>query len=152
MIRMGDWEPEIAIEFTAHPEFLVIVRHMVGCLAEHAGFSAEDAMQLVLCVDEACSNSIQAIQEKEGSRPKTKVRLVIQNQPTCICFSVHDSGSDFTHHFEKAVALPEGMECAKKRGYGLQIIKTFMDEVHYVHHPEAGNHLRLTKYLPTAQK
>ena len=149
MPRSGERYSEIAIEFTAQPNMLVVVRQLVNCMAEHGGFSANDAMQLELCVDEACSNSIRAILEKEGPSPVTKVRVEFKLQTTRLCISVHDSGNDFTHHFQKAVAISDNCDMTKRRGYGLQIIKTFMDEVHYVHEPEVGNRLHLTKYLPT---
>lgn len=140
--------PDVTVEIAARLHHLVHLRHLVYCMAEDLGFSAADATQLEMCVDEACSNSIRAIQDKEGENAKTKVRIDFHFQSNGICITIYDNGSDFSNFFENAEVLTEIFDCKRRRGYGLQIIKTFMDEVRYVHTPEVGNRLRLTKYLP----
>lgn len=120
---------------------------MVNSLSNDLGFSEQDAMQLEMAVDEACANSIASIQEKEGDTPETKVRLEISVQQHCLRLAIVDSGNNFREQYEKAVPFHEETDRTRERGYGLQIIKTFMDEVHYIHDPNYGNKLILTKYL-----
>ncbi len=141
----------IAIEIDASPQFLVVVRHVINCLAHHLGFSEKETLQLEVCIDEACSNSIQAIREMEGEQPYTKVRVELLIDSECLRVKVHDRGKDFSTKFNKAVPLTDFSDRTKMRGYGLQIIKTLMDDVQYQHQPEFGNSLQLIKYFTRTQ-
>ncbi len=139
--------PDIAVEICPKHQLLVLVRQMVNALAENLGLSKEDTLQLVLCVDEACANSIQAVQEIGSENPAEKIRLEIKVQPESLHVTIIDCGKDFTHSLQKAGPLSDDTDRTKKRGYGLQIIKTFMDEVEYVHEPGSGNKLSLMKRI-----
>ncbi len=142
-----DIQPEIAIEMMPRLSNLVLIRQLINSLSDDLGFPEDDALQLEMAVDEACANSIASIQEKEGTAPVTKVRLEISVQQHCLRLAVVDSGDNFREQYEKAVPFHDNTDRTRQRGYGLQIIKTFMDEVHYIHDPRIGNKLILTKYL-----
>ncbi|MEW6234799.1 MAG: hypothetical protein AB1656_05375 [Candidatus Omnitrophota bacterium] len=65
----------------------------------------------------------------------------------CFRLAINDGGSDFSKEFAMAVAFHENTDRTRRRGYGLQIIKTFVDEAHHVYEPNLGNKLILTKNL-----
>lgn len=152
MAQNDDSCRELSIEINAHAQFLTVIRAFIGCLSKEMHFSPEESFQLEMCVDEACANSISAIQENEGTNPASKLRLDIQINSTYMQITIHDSGSDFSHHFHKAIPLSEKSDRTRMRGYGLQIIKTFMDDVQYVRDPQAGNQLHLIKYFSESQE
>ena len=77
---------------------------------------------------------------------KRGVRIEITLLEQGLKIAVVDRGRDFADHFEKAVPFHDGTDRTRHRGYGLQIIKTCMDEVHYSHETDRGNRLVLTKY------
>ncbi len=137
----------IAIEIDACPQYLVVVRHVVNCLAHHLGLPEKDALQLEICVDEACANSIQAIRDMEGKNPLTKIRLEVDVCSECLRINILDKGKDFSNSFRRAVPLSDITDRTRRRGYGLQIIKTLMDDVQYQYEPELGNSLQLVKYF-----
>jgi len=119
----------------------------MNCLANHLGIPEKEALQLEICIDEACANSIQAIRDIEGNNPSTKVRIEVKICVESLRITVRDKGKDFSTSFNKAVPLSDFSDRTKKRGYGLQIIKTLMDDVQYQHEPEMGNSLHLVKYF-----
>lgn len=139
--------PDFTIEIAPKPVNLVLVRQMINSLADNMGLSEECALQLEMAVDEACANAVASIREKEGERSSSKIRLEISALQHCLRVAIADSGDDFREQYEKAAPFDERTDRTRRRGYGLQIIKTFMDEVHYIHDPHIGNKLILTKYL-----
>ncbi|MDX9755359.1 MAG: ATP-binding protein [bacterium] len=147
MSEMPHPKQDISLEITAQPQYLSVIRHFISCLAQELNFSTEEALQLEMCVDEACANSICAIHDKEGPEPKTKVKVDILIDPSSLKITIHDSGKDFSPHFQKALPIDEHTDRTQFRGYGLQIIKTFMDDVQYDRDPAAGNHLHMIKYF-----
>lgn len=138
--------PDLTLEVPPHPANLAVVRMMIGLIAEAIGFNETEALELELSVDEACSNSIAAMQETEGEAAAGGVRIEITILEQGLKIAVLDRGRNFADHFERAVPFHEGTDRTRPRGYGLQIIKTCMDEVHYFHEAERGNRLVLTKY------
>ena len=138
---------DLSLEITAQPQFLTVIRLFVGCLVKEMNFSEQEAIQLELCVDEACANSIDAIQEKEGPEPTTRLHVDFTISDEYLKISVQDIGKDFTQSFQKALPMSEKTDRTQMRGYGLQIIKTFMDDVQYIHDPSLGNTLHLIKYF-----
>jgi len=147
MSHQGDLLPDVSLEIAPRLSNLALIRKIVNSLSVYMGFSEDKAMQLEMAVDEACSNSIASIQEKEGDPPQTKVRIEICFHEHCLRLAIIDGGDDFSEEFALAVPFHEHTDRTRKRGYGLQIIKTFVDEAHHVYEPSLGNKLILTKYL-----
>lgn len=140
-------EPDIVVEFAAQPQYLALIRTFIGCFCSHLGLASEEALQLEICVDEACANSIEGIQALEGTHPKTRIRIELTLHDNGVQLSVVDQGRDFSYHFRKAAPLADYSDRTRRRGYGLQIIKTLMDDVHYSHDPGLGNRLSFVKYF-----
>lgn len=137
----------IVIELPPQSAYLVLIRHFICSIAQHMGFESADVHQIELAIDEACSNSIRAIQEREGPGAHTMLRLEITPRHDAIDIVVVDNGACFSEHFDRHVQLDELVARFQTGGYGLQIIKTCMDDVYYEHVPEQGNRLQLTKKL-----
>lgn len=152
MSHAGATTPDIAIEIAPNARNLAIVRHFICSLAFDLKLSNEEALQLEMCVDEACSNSIEGIRKREGKEASSFVRIEISIKANAIHLVIRDCGYDFSNAFDKASPLHDFSDRTRKRGYGLQIIKTFMDVVDYMYDPEFGNILHLVKYISHAQK
>lgn len=139
--------PDIAIEIAPNARNLSIVRHFIGSLAYDLRFSNEEALQLEMCVDEACANSIEGINKRDGIHSGGCVRIELIVKQDAIHIIIKDGGRDFSQALKKASPLHDFSDRTRRRGYGLQIIKTFMDVVDYVHDPQTGNRLQLVKYF-----
>ncbi len=137
----------IVIEIPARLDYLVLVRHFICSYAQHVGFDLENVNKIELALDEACANSIRAIQQCEGGAPETLLRLEITQTPNAMSIIVIDNGQCFVEDFERRVSIQDMVKNFKTCGYGLQIIKSCMDDVQYEHLPQEGNRLSLTKFL-----
>lgn len=142
--------PDIVLEIKPSLANLAIIRNIINSVSECLGMSCEDTLQFEMAVDEACANSIASILEKEGDTPASFARLQIGIDAHRVCVQVLDTGDCFKEHYENAAPFDDSTDRNRRRGYGLQIIKTFMDEVDYIHEPGTGNRLVLTKYLTGA--
>lgn len=152
MSPAGAPAPDISIEIAPNARNLAIVRHFTCSLAHDLKLSNEESLQLEMCVDEACSNSIDGILKREGNSANSCVRIEISLKSNAIHIVIRDCGNDFSNAFEKASPLHDFSDRLRKRGYGLQIIKTFMDIVDYVYDPQYGNTLYLVKYFSHVPK
>ncbi len=147
MTRLDITDHDIAIDISSYGKNLSIVRHFFGALATDLEFSDEEALQIELCVDEVCANSIEGIRKLEGDAPHSRVRIEIKVDDDALHIIVLDKGGDFSQAFQKAAPLHEFTDRTRKRGYGLQIIKTFMDEIDYHYDSQSGNRLHLVKRM-----
>ncbi|MBN2330143.1 MAG: ATP-binding protein [Candidatus Omnitrophica bacterium] len=146
-MSQGCSAPDIAIEIAPNARNLSLVRHFIGSLAYDLRFSSEEALQLEMCVDEACANSIEGMNKRDGEHGDSCVRIELIIKQDAIHIVIIDCGRDFSQALKKASPLHDFSDRTRKRGYGLQIIKTFMDVVDYVHDPQTGNRLQLVKYF-----
>ena len=138
---------DIAIDISSYAKNLRIVRHFFGALAKDLEFSDEEALQIELCVDEVCANSIEGIRKREGDAPHSRVRIELKVNHDALHIVVLDKGGDFSQAFQKAEPLHDFTDRTHKRGYGLPIIKTFMDEIDYQYDSQSGNRLHLIKRI-----
>lgn len=136
--------PDIALEIVPKSNYLILLRNLLNCLAQQLQLSDEDSGLLEMCLDEACANSIDAMNRNGVPHP---VRVEVEIKDNCVCFTVCDNGHDYSHHFQQAKPMDNLTDRTKRRGYGLRIIKTLMDEVDYSYDPQMGNRLYLVKYL-----
>lgn len=148
MSKAQQHRPQLALEIAAQPEWLGMVRQFISLISTNLGLNMEDSVQLEMSVDEACANSIEGMQSLKLPEHSCRVRIEVDIDEESVSITITDQGHDFTEHFHKARPLHHETDRTRRRGYGLQIIKTFMDDVHYEHDGNKGNRLRLIKYLP----
>lgn len=144
--RLGE-PTDLALEINADPRWLLLVREFVNLLAHNLQLSQEESLQLEMCVDEACSNSIEAVSRHLVDPDKCKVRIEVKLNDGGIRITVIDCGPDFSDRFHQALPMTGLTDRTRKRGYGLQIIKTLMDEVTYERADGGWNHLHLIKFV-----
>jgi serine/threonine-protein kinase RsbW len=96
-------------------------------------------VDIELCISEACTNAIKH-GGRGGSDDFISVRFLLF--PELIRIQIGDTGAGFD---PEDVPEPDP-EILSEKGYGLYIIKTKMDEVHYVRSGE-GNYLEMTKFF-----
>jgi serine/threonine-protein kinase RsbW len=131
--------------------YLTYIRNLVGDLARKVGFPEEDVAKVEMSVDEACSNVVKhayATQKKwlwQHRHPE--IRLDMQIKDSQIIIEIHDHGQTFDFAAYRPDAIPDRLRDMKTGGYGISIMRQFMDEVTYSSNDTTGNTLRLVKYL-----
>ncbi len=123
------------------------VREFVGEAARTFGFSEEDAANIVLAVDEACTNII-----KHAYQYATDKEIEISVFPNNDSFeiSIYDSGRSFDPSKIRQPDLKEHIGHHRRGGLGVYLIKKLMDKVEYNFHKGKRNEVRLIKYLSGA--
>lgn len=141
--------------------FLRLVRLAVVQVATQAGFRGDDVDKLELAVDEACSNAM-----VHGVRPTSmgeeangaatmgfeptlpgEIEVSMRYDQRKLSITICEPGRPFPFDHHGNFDLEEHLSTFNSGGLGIYIIKSFMDEVHYNHHPTAGNELTIVKYI-----
>lgn len=129
------------IVISSQPKLLQVLRGVVRCRAEEAGFSPADVDSLTLAIDEAAAN---VIRHAYGNRPDAELAVEILTFPDRIEFILEDSGPKVR---EEAIR-PRPLDEVRPGGLGTYFINCFMDESCYDHDYHPGNRLKMVKYLP----
>lgn len=129
------------IVISSEPRLLHIVRGVVRCRALEAGFTATDAEQLAMAIDEAAAN---VIRHAYNNRPDAKLALDIEGFPDRLEFALEDRG----RKVEAEEMRPRSLEEVRPGGLGTYFIHCFVDSAVYDKSFAQGNRLKLVKYLP----
>jgi serine/threonine-protein kinase RsbW len=125
-------------------EHLKEVREFVSRAAAEVGFLEEDVNNIVLAVDEACTN---VIRHAYHYAPDKEITIEVLPQRTMLVVRVLDEGQPFDPSAIRSPDLEEHLRQYRKGGLGMHMMKTFMDKVEYQFNPGKKNEVRLTKYL-----
>jgi serine/threonine-protein kinase RsbW len=126
---------------------LIEVREFVGGEARAFGFSEEESANIMLAVDEACTNII-----KHAYQYATDKEIEVSIIPKNLTFEIRifDSGRSFDPATIRQPDLKEHIGHRKRGGLGVYLMKKLMDKVEYNFHRGKRNEVRLTKYLSNA--
>ncbi len=128
-------------------DYLYEVREFVGEAARAFGFSEEDTANIVLAVDEACTNIIKHAYQYATDK-EIEVSIIPQNRSFEI--RIYDSGKSFDPSTIRQPDLKEHIGHRKRGGLGVYMMKKLMDKVEYNFHKGKRNEVRLIKYLSDA--
>ena len=128
---------EINIDVVTDPRLLASVRGLVRTYLQTEGFSSERASEIVLAVDEACTN---AIRHAYGGNTAARLSLTVREQDSAIEFIVKDEGVPVALEKceRRAVAAPDPTSL-KPGGLGVQLIYSVFDEVEFHPGETSGN-------------
>ncbi|MEI6083561.1 MAG: ATP-binding protein [Verrucomicrobiota bacterium] len=142
---------KLSIHTPGHGSYLNYIRTLVGDLARKVGFPEDDVAKVEMSVDEACSNVV-----KHAYAPKKawlwqhrhpEIRLDMQVVDNKVIIEIHDHGQKFDFAAYRPDAIQDRLKDMQTNGYGISIMREFMDEVTYSSCDSTGNTLRLVKYL-----
>ena len=142
---------KLSIHTPGHGSYLSYIRTLVGDLARKVGFPEDDVAKIEMAVDEACSNVV-----KHAYSPKKKwcwqhrhpeIRLNVRVVSNQLIIEINDHGQNFDFTAYRPDSIDERLKAMRTDGYGISIMRQFMDEVAYNSNNTTGNTLRLVKYL-----
>ena len=125
---------------SSDPKLLNILRGVVRCCAQAAGFTPEDSDCMAMAIDEAASN---VIRHAYGNRHDALLALELATFPDRIEFVLEDAGPKVSPE----VLQPRSVDEVRPGGLGTFFIKCFMDEASFEEDLPAGNRLKLVKFL-----
>lgn len=124
----------------SHPESLKQIRTLTARVAKQMNLPEKETGNIVLAVDEVCSNIMRHGYADDRSRD---IHLTILPDPDELIIQVADSGVPFDINS----ATPRNPCDVKPGGLGIYIIKQVMDRVEYGKTNTGLNQTRLIKKL-----
>jgi anti-sigma regulatory factor (Ser/Thr protein kinase) len=71
----------------------------------------------------------------------------VRAEKNSLVIEIHDHGQKFDFAGYRPDSIEDRIKKMMPHGYGVFIMRKFMDEVHYSSNDETGNTLRLVKHL-----
>lgn len=125
----------------AEPRLLHSVRGLVWRYVRAAGMSEECADEVVLAVDEACTN---AMRHSYAHRPEETVWLDLGHDDDWLQIEVRDTGTPApAESLRKKELAPPDPDDLRPGGLGVQLIHRVFDEVEFTPGAERGNRVRM---------
>lgn len=129
-------------------EHLSLIRDFVSTAAIDAGVQPDVVENIILAVDEACTNII-----KHAYQSFPDGELIIKTKSTLSRFvvSITDYGKSFEPEIIPEPDLQKYYRQKRVGGLGMYLMKTLMDDVKYVSVPGKYNEVLLSKNIKMAQ-
>jgi len=128
----------VTLTVPSHPKFLYIVRNVIYPLAVNAGFSKKEARNIVLAVDEACSNIIKYAYA--GDTTKT-ISITVTNETDQISVRLVDLG----RKVDAAKIAPRDLDAVRPGGLGTHFMGAVFDAIVYDTDQDQGTVLTLVR-------
>ncbi len=132
---------EISIQ--SKTENLKVIRNFVQEIASNCMFDSSVIADIVLSVDEACTNIIEHAYSCDA---KGEIILKIECADDKILIEITDFGVEFNPISVPKPNIAQHLAEKKSGGLGVYIIKQLMDEIIYQRKDEKINKLTLIKY------
>lgn len=130
-------ETDITIELRSRPRLLCPVRHLLQTYLADFGFQQERCAEVVLAVDEACTN---AMRHAYGGRETEILVLSLRSNETWVELEVRDEGrpAPANRVCRKPFETPD-IASITPGGLGVQLIYEVADEASFVPGEHEGN-------------
>jgi len=142
---------KLLIQTPGHGSYLAYIRGIVGDLARKVGFDEGEAAKIEMAVDEACSNVVRHAYSPDKEwcwqQRDPEIRLEIRVEGDLLIIEINDHGQRFDFANYRPARMEDHLREMKPGGYGILIMRNFMDEVQYNSSDQTGNTLRMVKYL-----
>jgi len=129
-------------------ENLSLIRDFISSKASNAGIIVEEIENIMLAVDEACTN---IIKHAYHSDPEGKIIVKVEYNSADFKIIIEDYGSSFNPDEISDPDLRQYHKDKKVGGLGMYLMKTLMDDVKYVSVPGKCNRVILSKKINVSQ-
>ena len=134
---------EIEVSFDSDLCYLDLVQEISDRIARLAGFDSDSLYWIGLSLRESVTNAIQHGNKLDRAK---RVELRFEVDTDKIVIIVRDHGEGVSSDFKVPDPLnPENL--LKPSGRGIFFVRSFMDNVSFVAHPEGGLQVRMEKRL-----
>lgn len=131
----------VILTVPSHPKFLYVVRSALYPVVLDAGFSKKKTRDLILAVDEACSNIIKYAYEGDHTRP---IGVIVTVSDEELRIALKDLGKQI----DRSKIAPRKLTDIRPGGLGTHFMHAVFDTVHYDTSGEQGTVLTLVKKRP----
>jgi serine/threonine-protein kinase RsbW len=136
------------LKVKSRTENLSTIRDFVSKSAVEAGISSDTMENIILAVDEACTN---IIKHAYNSVPDGEMIIKTKSTQSRFEVSITDYGRSFAPDTIPEPDLQKYYRQRRVGGLGMYLMKTLMDDVKYVSVPGKYNEVLLSKKIKVAQ-
>lgn len=129
-------------------ENLSLIRDFISSKASDAGLTKEDIENIMLAVDEACTN---IIRHAYKSFPDGEILIKLEYDSDKLHISIIDHGTTFNPDTVPDPDLQKYYRNGRVGGLGMYLMKTLMDDVKYISVPGKYNEVLLSKNINVSQ-
>lgn len=137
-------QKQISKKIISKTDNLVGVREFIGDEARQYGFNNEEVANIILAVDEACTNIIKHAYQYAPNK-EIEISIIPTNQYFEV--RIYDNGKTFDPTTLKPPNIKEHLGKYRRGGLGVYLMKRLMDKVEYNFRPGKRNEVHLIKYL-----
>jgi serine/threonine-protein kinase RsbW len=123
------------------PDAELVAASTIEKIALLSGFDEKAMSEVRLAVIEACINAFE-----HSHSPDRRVYLTFMSEKDRLVVTVRDFGRGFKPTAAEPACIPPKLSKLRPRGWGLVLIRRFMDEVEILE-ISPGTELRMTKFL-----
>ncbi len=142
--RPGRSPPEVSMTIPVAPEMEIVATAQAAALGEYIAMSRDKIDEVKLALVEACINAFEHADCRDEQLHLT-FRLHREKGREWLEVEVLDKGKGFDQTRVEEPNLEKSLASHRKRGWGLQIIKSLMDEVE-ITSGEWGTRILMRKY------
>ena len=150
-VKVNRSDQSLSIAMPGDGSYLMHIREFIVDLARKIGFTDDDVAKIEMSVDEACSNVVEhaydAGKQWHWQHRDPEIRLAIHAADDQLVIEINDHGQHFDFGAYQPAEPQTRAQDMQTGGYGIAIMRKFMDEVAYHSSAATGNTLRLVKYL-----
>ncbi len=150
-LRIKKSTGKLSIQSPGRGPYLKHIRRLVSDLASQVGFSEAEIAKIEMAVDEACSNILEHSYAPQKTwrwqHREPEIRMEVGIEHGCLVIEINDHGQGFDFANYQPAKMDDQLKSMARGGYGIFIMRSFMDEVEYTSNDQTGNTLRLVKYL-----
>ena len=136
-------DPDVDIAIPPKPEFVGLVRHVVGAAARMGGLSPDLVDNVKLAVSEAATNAVTVSQRASSDE---EVRVTAELEGDRLLVEVTDRGShdEALRTLETGDTDPSSLDFSFERGLSLPLIQGLVDEFEIQARNGGGSVVRMT--------
>lgn len=143
-MSVGDKKKNLELKVKSKTENLSEIRDFVSANAHRAGMPSETIDNIILAVDEACTNIIKHAYKLS---PQGEIIIRIDYDEAKFTVTIIDYGKSFDPDKVPAPDLQKYYREHRVGGLGMYLIKTLMDDVEYISVPGKYNQVLLSKNI-----
>ena len=131
--------PVVELKLPVLPDMELSATKTAEVVAKHMELSEEKSAEISMALIEACINAFEHSKTEEG-----QVEINFSIDDNTLVIKVTDQGVGFDSNTVKIPKIEQKIKSDHKRGWGLQLIKEFMDTVEFESTDE-GTTVTMTK-------
>jgi len=136
-------DPDVEIEIPPKPDFVALVRHVVGAVARMGGLSPDLVDNVKLAVSEAATNAV-TMTARTQSEDNVEIRAELEGDRLVVQVTDRGSHDEALRSLQSGDTDPSSLDFSFERGLSLPLIQGLVDEFEIEPRDGGGSVIRMT--------